>query len=35
VGSYLKVSANSTVMTVAEDFFAKFSIKADDLAETH
>ena len=35
VGSYLKVSTNPTVMTVAEDFFAKFSLKADDLAETH
>jgi hypothetical protein len=35
VGSYLKVSTNPSVMTVAEDFFAKFSLKADDLAETH
>ena len=35
VGSYLKVSTNPAVMTVAEDFFAKFSLKADDLAETH
>jgi len=34
-GSYLKVSTNPAVMTVAEDFFAKFSLKADDLAETH
>jgi len=35
MGSYLKVSTNPAVMTVAEDFFAKFSLKADDLAETH
>ena len=35
VGSYLKVSTNPAVMTVAEDFFAKFSLKADDIAETH
>ena len=35
VGSYLKVSTNPAVMTVAEDFFAKFSLKADDLADTH
>ena len=34
-GWYLKVSTNPVVMTVAEDFFAKFSLKADDLAETH
>ena len=34
-GSYLKVSATPAVMTVAEDFFAKFSLKVDDLAETH
>jgi len=34
-GSYLKVSMNPAVMTVAEDFFAKFSLKADDLAATH
>jgi hypothetical protein len=35
MGSYLKVSTNPAVMTVGEDFFAKFSLKADDLAETH
>jgi hypothetical protein len=35
VGSYLKVSTNPAVMTVAEDFFAKFSLKAEDIAETH
>jgi len=34
-GSYLKVSMNPSVMTVAEDFFAKFSLKVDDLADTH
>jgi hypothetical protein len=35
MGSYLKVSTNPAVMTVGEDFFAKFSLKAEDLAETH
>jgi hypothetical protein len=34
-GSYLQVSMNPAVMTVAEDFFAKFSLKVDDLADSH
>ena len=34
-GSYLKVSGNPAVMTVAEDFLAKFTLKVDDLVETH
>jgi len=34
-GSYLQVSMNPAVMTVAEDFFAKFSLKVDDFVGTH
>jgi len=34
-GSYLKVSTNPSVMTIAEDFFAKFSLKVDDLVDSH
>jgi hypothetical protein len=34
-GSYLKVSTSSTVMTVSPDFLEKFSLKVDDLAESH
>ena len=33
-GSYLKVSTSPSVMTVAADFYEKFNLKADDLAET-
>ena len=34
-GAYLMVAGNPAVMTVAEDFLAKFSLKIDDLVETH